>query len=263
MSTITKKTIFTAILGMALCGSLLILAVVTAPASASSAQQSALPTPTAQPDGRIIYIAQPGDSWWSISIKTGVQEQNLYLLNNSKPEDPVIEGQQILLGNVTPTPVPPVSDTTLTPAVVTPAVAGYGEICIELFDDVNGDSKRQEGEASLAKGAVSLVDRVGQINKTAETTAGTDPVCFPDLPEGDYNLSVAVPDGYNPTTSLNAPLKLVAGTTSVMNFGAQLSSQARPVSPSEGGRNPMLGIIGGVLILGGIGIGAYFIFRKK
>ncbi len=34
----------------------------TMPVSASPDSQSALPTPTAQPDGRIIYIAQPGDS---------------------------------------------------------------------------------------------------------------------------------------------------------------------------------------------------------
>lgn len=235
----------------------------TLPASASPSGQSALPTPTAQPDGRIIYIAQPGDSWWIIGIKTGVLEQTLYELNNTKPEDPILEGQQILLGIVTATPVPPPSANTPTPNLLTPVGKGYGEICIELFEDLNGDSSRQTGENSLPNGAVSLVDRVGQINKTAQTISGEEPVCFTEIPEGDYNLSVAVPEGYNPTTSMNAPLKLVAGNISVVNFGAQLSSQAQPVPTSEGGRNPILGIIGGILILGGIGIGAYFVFRKK
>lgn len=236
----------------------------TLPVYAAPASQAALPTPTAQEDGRIIYIAQAGDSWWIISVKTGVAEQTLYELNNTKPEDPVQEGQKILLGVVTPVPVVPgAANVTPTPSILTPAVPGYGEVCVVLFDDVNGDSVRQEGEPQLADGAISLVDRVGKINETGNTSAGLDPVCFADIPEGEYNLSVAVPEGYNPTTSLNAPLKLMAGDRSILNFGAQLSGQAQPVSPSQGGRNPLLAIIGAVLILGGAGVGFYFIRSRS
>ncbi len=235
----------------------------TLPVSAAPNTQAALPTPTAQPDGRIIYIAQPGDSWWIISVKTGVTENELYLLNNSKPDDVINEGQQILLGVITATPEPPVSDVTPTPNILTPAVKGYGEVCIALFEDVNGDSVRQEEETLLGEGAISLVDQAGQINENAKTTAGTDAVCFTDIPEGNYNISVAIPGGYNPTTSMNAPLKLLAGEVSTMNFGAQSNSQAQPVSPGEGGRNPILGIFGGILILGGIGMGVFFLRPKR
>ena len=42
--------------------------------------------------------------------------------------------------------------------------------------------------------------------------------------EGDYNVSVAIPEGYNPTTSLNAPITLVAGDITYLNFGAQAGS---------------------------------------
>ena len=209
----------------------------TMPVSAAPDSQSALPTPTAQPDGRIIYIAQPGDSWWIISVKTGVAESQLYLLNNASPDDVVQEGQQILLVLVTETPIPPASDATATPNILTPAVKGYGQVCVALFDDLNGDSVRQESEPLIADGAVSLVDQAGQINQTEDTLAGENAVCFNELPEGDYNVSVAVPDGYNPTTSLNSPLKLLAGEISTMNFGAQLNSQTSPISPSQGGRS--------------------------
>ncbi len=235
----------------------------TLPVDASPETQAALPTPTAQLDGRIIYIAQPGDSWWIISVKTGVSENELYQLNNTSPDEVITEGKQILLGIVTETPEPPASEMTPTPNILTPAVKGYGEVCIALFEDVNGDSVRQEAEVLLAEGAISLVDQVGQINEKANTTSGTEPICFSELPEGNYNVSVAIPAGYNPTTSMNAPLKLLPGEVSTMNFGAQLSSQAQPVSPGEGGRNPILGILGGILILGGIGLGVFFLRPRR
>ncbi len=242
-----------------------LVAVQAFPASAERGQpQAVLPTPTAQPDGRIIYIAQPGDSWWIISVKTGVAETQLYLLNNTKPEDQLLEGQQVLLGVVTPTPPLPASEeATPTPGLTTPQVEGFGEICVLLYDDINGDSVRQPEELSLANGALSLVNNIGTFNQTAMTTSGTDPVCFPDVPKGDYNLSVAVPDGYNPTTVTNTPIKLVAGDTTTMNFGAQLSSLAQPATSGEGGRNPIIGIAGLVLLLGGAGLGIYFWLSKR
>jgi hypothetical protein len=244
---------------LVLAGGLLL----TLPVYAAPNPQAALPTPTAQPDGRIIYIAQPGDSWWIISVKTGVAESQLYLLNNTSPDDVVQEGQQILLGVVTETPAPPASQITPTPNILTPAVKGYGQVCVALFNDQNGNSVREEGEPLIAEGAISLVDQTGQINQTEKTSGGVDAVCFNELPEGDYNVSVAVPDGYNPTTSLNSPLKLLAGEVSTMNFGAQLNSQAQPVAPSAGGRNPVLGILGGLFILGGIGVAIYFLRPRR
>ncbi len=157
--------------------------------------QAQLPTPTAQPDGRIIYIAQPGDSWWIIAVKNNVSEDSLYQLNNTSPEDPIIEGQQVLIGVVTATEVPTAEVFTPTPNILTPVVNGTGEICVVLFDDVNGNSSHEIEEAFLANGAISIVDQTGQVNKTGASTTGPDPLCFPDLPEGDYNLSVAIPEG--------------------------------------------------------------------
>jgi len=226
--------------------------------------QAVLPTPTAQPDGRIIYVVQAGDSWWKISVTTGVSEQQLYQLNNATSADPLLEGQQILIGLITPTPPLPTSQAvTPSPEFTTPQATGTGNICVLLYNDVNGDSARQMEELQLANGAISLVNNIGTINKTATTNDGVDPVCFSDLPEGDYNLSVAVPDGYNPTTVTNSPLHLAAGDQTVMNFGAQLSSLAQPAGTGEGGRNPILGIAGLVLVLVGGGLAFYFWRLRK
>ena len=160
-------------------------------------------------------------------------------------------------------PLPASEEATPTPGLTTPQVEGFGEICVLLYDDINGDSVRQPEELSLANGALSLVNNIGTFNQTAMTTSGTDPVCFPDVPKGDYNLSVAVPDGYNPTTVTNTPIKLVAGDQTTMNFGAQLSSLAQPATSGEGGRNPIIGIAGLVLLLGGAGLGIYFWLSKR
>lgn len=222
--------------------------------------QAVLPTPTALDDGRIFYIAEGGDSWWIISVKMNVAEDTLYKLNNATSNDPIVAGQKILIGIVTATLVPTEEVVTPTPNILTPAVKGYGEICVVLFNDANGNSTLDSDEARLPNGAVSLVDRSGQVNKTGQTTASEDPLCFIDLPEGEYNLSVAVPDGYNATTSMNAPISLVAGDRSTLNFGAQNSGAADNTSNNTGqGTNTMVAILGGVLILSGIGLGIYFL----
>jgi len=235
------------------------------PASAAGNPQAVVPTPTAQADGRIIYIAQPGDSWWIISVKTGVPETQLYLLNNAKPDDPLISGQQVLLGIVTPTPPLPTPDAevTPTPGEEVPEIDGFGVVCVLLYDDINGDSVRQLEELPLERGVVSLANSIGTFNETTETNAGPDPVCYNEVPAGDYNLSVAIPDGYNPTSVLNVPLILVAGDQTTINFGAQLSSLAQPVATGEGGRNPIIGIAGLVLLLGGAGLGVYMWLAKR
>lgn len=225
--------------------------------------QAQLPTPTAQANGNIIYIAQAGDSWWIIAIKNNVSEEQLYQLNNKGPDDPVVEGQEILIGIVTATEVPTQAQATATPNILTPAVKGYGEICVVLYDDTNGNSSHELEEPFLPNGAVSIVDRSGQVNKTGVTTSGPDPICFIDLPEGDYNLSVAVPENYNATTSMNRPVNLLAGDRSTVNFGAQSnSSVTAAVGETSTGRNPLVAILGGIFILGGIAVGI-FVLRPK
>ena len=79
------------------------------------------------------------------------------------------------------------------------------------FDDVNGDSIRQETELSIPRSEISVTDRSGAVSLTGTTLPGSEPFCFKELPEDDYNISVAVPDGYNPTTVLNYALKVEPG----------------------------------------------------
>ena len=59
---------------------------------------------------------------------------------------------------------------------------------------------------------------------------------------------------------MNYPLHLQAGDISYIDFGAQPSTAAVTPPPSEGGRSPMLGILGGFLVLAGIALAIYFKF---
>lgn len=247
-----------------------LLLVLAAPVSASPPQQVYYQTPTAGADGQILYVVKAGDSCLSISLLTGVDIVELRKINNLDEECFLAEGRKLLLGIVQEATVTPGPSPTPTAAAPTPTpFNGNGQICVLLFDDVNGNALAEANEKPIKGGAISVSDREGKISQTQDTTgevnADGDPVplCFEDLPEGEYTISAAPPEGYNPTTVMNYTLKLNAGDQSTIDFGAQLNSQAQPVSPAEGGRSPLLGILGGLLVLGGAGLGIYFALLKR
>ena len=254
----------------------LILAVLVLPLPARQVALAAPPrqipiyTPTPQPDGQIIYIVQPNDTLMSISLLTGVSLEQLREMNNLSG-DTIYEGQKLLLGRsgpleVTVTAGPP---PTATPILPTPSpLPGEGTLCIILFEDINGNSLRDSGEPSLPNGTISFANRGGNISTTVDTGAGEEYQCFEDLPEGYYSISVAIPDGYNITTTTDYETELKAGTFTYVPFGAQANSQTEASSgvvPPEGERSPLLGIIGVVLLFAGavVGVYAFKVLRVK
>lgn len=224
-------------------------------------QFTPFPTPTPGADGRIIYLVQPNDTLWRISAITGVSTDQLRSLNHLQ-NDILVPGQELLLGLAGPAEITPTAGPTSTPRPSRPTSSpqpGSGTLCVLVFNDLNGDSLRQEEEPSIADGAVSVTDRLGKISLTHNTIAGSEPYCFEEVPEGEYNISVAVPDGYNPTTALNYALAVEPGMETFLDFGAQLSSEAlaEAPAPTGGGKSPLLGLLGGLLLLGGLGLGVY------
>jgi hypothetical protein len=236
------------------------------PALAAPELQIPIYTPTPGPDGRIIYIVKPNDTLLGISLVTGVSIEQLRALNNLVG-DTIYEGQELVLGlggpvEFTPTPGPTPTATKILPSP-TPK-PGKGDLCILLFNDLNGDSIRQESEPSIPDGAISFGNRAGSVSETVASVIGLEPQCFTDLPEGAYTISIAVPEGYNPTTETSYELTLKAGDKTYINFGAQANSQTAvesPIIPEPGtGRSPLLGIIGVLFLLSGIG---FAIFARR
>jgi LysM repeat protein len=231
--------------------------------------QAAYQTPTPNLDGQILYTVQEGDTCTRIFLLTGVTIDAIITLNNLDADCAVFPGQQLLLGEVdpvTPTPEGPLPTQTPGPPTPTP-FEGSSQICTALFEDLDGNQRRSATEMYLGGGVISVSNRIGTFSETKETVGG-DPavvglVCFEDLPEGEYNLSMGIPDGFNPTTSMNYSLMVTAGDTIVVDFGAQPSTQMVDVDiPSGGGRSPLLLAIGLFFLAGGAGL-AFFFLRTR
>lgn len=238
------------------------------PAQADSQQQIFYTTSTPDESGRIIYVVQPNDTCLLIELLTGVKVNQIIEINRLDEACTLQEGQQLVLAYFeTPTPTSGPSPT-ITPILPTATpFNGNGEVCVYLYEDVNGNANPEASEMQIPGGAVSLTNRSGTVNLTGTTQTDpapgtTDPLCFQEVPEGDYNVSIAPPEGYNPTTAMNFPLVVKAGDLSILNFGAQLSSFAEPPTVEEGGKSPLMLIAGALLILIGAGIAFYF-FRMK
>ncbi len=237
-----------------------LLIVVMIPTTASAPlPQAVISTPTPQADGRIVYIVKENDTCISIALLMGISEQELRELNNLGAEDCqfIIPGQEMLVGiKAEDTPVPTAE---VTAAPTATPFKGNGSICIFLFNDENGNALAEETELALAGGAVSVTDRLNTVNLTSNTDASGDAVCFSDLPEGDYNISVAIPEGYNPTTVMNYAIAIGAGEVSTIDFGAQPGSGTRPAF-SEENPSPLLLVLGIFFIAAGAGL--WFFGRK-
>lgn len=245
------------------------------PARAQPPQQQ-FATNTPLPDGRITYKIQPGDTCTRIQLLYSVSLEQLRQLNQNINADctNLIPGQEMLVGtggpaaapSATPGPPPTPAAPTITPTPFT----GTTEICVLLFDDLNGDSLRQPEEPVIVGGAISVTEITGKFSKTLDTAANPDPtsyagVCFSDVPEGKYNIGAAIPDNYNPTMSLTYTLDVKAGDRAFVDFGAQSreATSSQPGSSGGGGSSPLLGVLGAALLMGGLGLGWYALRQRN
>jgi len=232
-------------------------------------------TATPGPDGRIMYFVVEGDNCSSVAAAHGITVTQLRQYNTRLDENCTINvGQQLVVGLVAPEAaptqaiIPTPTNLGLTPTPFT----GTTEVCVLLFDDFNGDALRQETEFGIDGGAVSLTNLNGSYSQTQNTTSAIDPdlvepirTCFSDVPSGQYNISMAIPDGYNPTMTLSYTLEVKAGDRASVDFGAQSKTVTigDPASVEQGGnRSPLLGIFGILLLFAGIGLG-YYAYRSS
>ena len=257
--------------------------------ASSSPQIGQFETPTPGPDGRIIYTVRDGDSCQRITLLHNIDLNQLRSLNPDLDENcTVIVGQKLMIGVGGPANAPTfTSGPSPTPTQVLPTPTPFGgttEICVLLFEDINGNALREETELGLAGGAISVANSLGGYSKTENSiseidldTDEPDYICYgviprgveeiPDsekLPEGKYTISAAIPDGYNPTMNLSYSFEVLAGERAFVAFGAQpqVAASEAPVE-NEGNRSSLLGILGVVLLLGGGGLGWYAMRMNK
>ncbi|MBI5702942.1 MAG: LysM peptidoglycan-binding domain-containing protein [Chloroflexota bacterium] len=236
--------------------------------------QQGFVTATPGPDGRILYTVVEGDNCFTVAAKHAITVDQLRQFNTRLDENcTIIPGQQLIVGLAAPVTAPTAPATaTPTPAAAAPTpFDGTTEVCVLLFNDINGDALRQSDELGIDGGAVSLTNINGSYSQTQTTTSAIDPdllepvrSCFTKVPPGRYNISMAVPDGYNPTMSLTYTLEVKAGDRASVDFGAQAKTVTLqdPAVEQNSGRSPVLGIVGLFLLLGGLGLG-YFAYRSN
>jgi hypothetical protein len=251
---------------------LLLLALAMPFDAVSASPQAQFLTATPGPDGRITYTVVEGDSCLQVALLHGITVQQVRQFNTRLDEDCTLTvGQSLVVGlaqaeapTAGPAPTLPAPTVTATP------VSGTTEVCVMLFNDMNGDAVRQETELGIEGGAVSLTNLNGSYSQTQNTSAAVDPdtlepvrACFVDVPSGEYNVSMAVPDDYNPTMLVSYTLTVKAGDRAEIGFGAQSKTitVSEPADSQEGNRSSLLGIFGFLLLLGGAGLG-YYAYRS-
>jgi murein DD-endopeptidase MepM/ murein hydrolase activator NlpD len=228
-------------------------------------------TSTPGPDGRIIYTVVAGDSCLQVAFLHNITVAQLRQFNTRLDENCTLTvGQPLVVGLVSQAPTAGPIATLPSPTITATPVSGTTEVCVLLFNDANGDALRQETELGIEGGAVSLTNLNGSYSQTQNTSAAVDPdtlepvrACFVDVPSGEYNVSMAVPDAYNPTMLLSYTLTVKPGDRASIDFGAQSKTltASEPTNPQTNNRSSLLGIFGFLLLLGGAGLG-YYAYRS-
>jgi len=253
-----------------------------------NAQDTAFQTPTPDAEGHVYHTVTAEDfACWNIAEKYKIDVKELIRLNSGILDDSCViyPGMKLLVAIITATAVPPTptplpeqptvppqeTQPTQPPAVIEPeptAMLDTGKICIVLFHDLDGNGMRTEGESFLYGGEVSINDRVGTVSRVGTTVAGdpetTKPMCFEQLPPGEYNISIAVPDGFNSTTATTHAITVVSGETLTIDFGAQEATPA--ASEQETAANTRLWpvfVLGLVILAAGIGLLIYMLRSRR
>ena len=252
------------------------------PVSAAFSQpQAEYATPTAQPDGRIIYIVQPGDTCLRISLLSGVSVEYIRTTNQLNENCDIFEGQRLLIGVGGPGAESPTPGPSPTPSLIPPTptlgAGGTATICVLMYIDLNGDGFRQEIEFGVDGGAISIAAASNPFTALQNSTSALDlddqdedfdteepfRTCFYDLAPGIYTVSGGTPAGYNPTTFTDVRVTVVAGDNTFVDFGVQPGTLE--AENEDEGPSPLLGVIGFGLLLLGIGLAIYvwWIYKKK
>jgi hypothetical protein len=209
-------------------------------------------TPTADADGNEYYIVQPGDTLFSIANRLNVLIDTLEKLNPGIHRNDILKtGTRLLYGKVTPAAGTPTLafQPTVTPTPM--PVTGTGSICVQIFNDVNGDTSRQDTEVLVGGGQISVALQDGTEVGSYTTDGLNEPHCFVDIPSGEYTISAAAPNGFNPTSDTTRRLTLTPGDKAYVSFSVQGKAipTAEATSGSGSNSSPVIGIAGFALLV--------------
>jgi hypothetical protein len=209
---------------------------------------------------------QPGDyqGTWQPRTNDGVAMENLVVKIRVSADAP-----------------PPVAAVTATPQGQQPAqptaaptaVPTTGQICVQAYNDRNGDGQQAADESLLAGVVFTLSDANGP--KDSYTTDGvSEPYCFKDLQPGSYQLGAKPPTNYSASGQKTFIVALNGGVKTDWSFGARRGGAAptptRTGGASGGDSGGLLSSAGRiiliivlVLILVALGFGGAFLLMNR
>ena len=208
--------------------------------------ETAMSSPTVDPEAEV--TPEPGEIEATLDEAPSPTEASSDMVSESEPE------------SETGTP-----DTDDTPVVQEEA---SGEICVTLYDDLNGNGVLDSGEGLVNGGVFTLVDMSsGQALDGYTTDAESEPYCFSGLVSGNYRVAAESPEGFTPTTRTDWDLTLAGGSKANLEFGAQLTGEsellAEAIETTAPLRPAILGTVGVVLMLSAAGIAGYLVLTRR
>jgi hypothetical protein len=117
-------------------------------------------------------------------------------------------------------------------AFAAPLPQSSGQVCVQAFDDVNGNSTRDADEKLLAGVGFTLSDDSG-VKGSYSTDGVSEPYCFGKLAGGSYTVRAKAPVGYESTTEGQWAISLANGAQFDAKYGAN-----KPGGATTGSTNP-------------------------
>ncbi len=199
----------------------------TAIAQGSTGQITATP----DADGVIYYEVQPGDSYWSIAARHGLNIDQIYELNNAGEGSFVQPGELLVVGHAEPpaTPTPEgdeseaeveaeVSPTAAPPTPTATPQPQTGDVCLAAYDDANQNGQRDGGEPFKSSVAFSIYDGE-QVLVNYVTDGSSEPYCI-SLDSGNYRITRSTQPNETLTTDGEWAISITPGSSQDFEFGS-------------------------------------------
>ncbi|NKQ37535.1 MAG: hypothetical protein HF973_18215 [Chloroflexi bacterium] len=124
----------------------------------------------------------------------------------------VVEGEESAEEEATATPEPAPAEEAVE--------STSGGVCLQVYEDINGNELYDNNEPLLADAAVTLF-RTGNTVTTYITDGVSEPHCIDNLEGGAYEIQVFPPANYHPTTPATWALAITNGVMVPVSFGVQ------------------------------------------
>jgi hypothetical protein len=113
-----------------------------------------------------------------------------------------------------------------------------GNVCVSVYQDLNENGQRDDGEVLVSGAVVSLLDSNRAEVEKYTTDGVNEPYCFQGLVAGEYYLQRQNPSGYVSTAPDEQLVAVEPGTSADIGFGAKFVPTPTPTATATPTRTP-------------------------